>query len=707
MLRFWAVIFCWIASALAGHAAGVRDLVVFDEDDPLGIDYYDAGIGRKSGGSELALKGNSKDKLPISQRRAARGKTSGVLRWTSRPGGDWAMHIFAPGFPMLDLRPFARLTFRYNSPAPIAKERLPLVELENDEGGMMRRGFSADADSDPDSWQEVSIDLPRDVDWSRVRHVTFRQNMADGIEHELWIDDLRFVGANRQVAKTPPAPPFDLRARAGDRSVTLHWRAAASEIVGGFQVYRAREANGPFERLTPVPLSLRSFADAQAENGHTNFYYVTALNEAGEGSPSEITGVAGAEFATTDAFLDYVQAAAFDYFWFEANAENGMIRDRSEPWSAASIAAIGFGLTGIGVGIDHGWISRAEGLDRTIRTLRTLAENPQGSGREGVAGYRGWFYHFLDLNRGLRYASSELSSVDTALLFEGILYAAEYFDQPGEEEIGRLAHRILGRVDWKWMLNGGETLSMGWNPETGFLKARWKGYNEASILYLIGLGAERDPLPETCWDSWTRTYRWDQSFGYSFVHFPPLFGHQYSACWVDFRGIADPYMKHRGLTYFENSRRATLAQRAYSIANPQGHPGYGDNVWGLTACDGPGVEGTFGYRARGTPPPENDDGTIAPTAAGGSIAFTPEESILALRHMYDHFREKIWCGYGFRDAFNVGHDWWGSDVIGIDQGPILLMIENYRTGAIWERMTDNETLQRGLRRAGFEKFESR
>jgi hypothetical protein len=440
------------------------------------------------------------------------------------------------------------------------------------------------------------------------------------------------------------------------------------------------------------------------ENDQPYSYIVRAENDAGLSPASDPLTLTPKAFQNDADFLDYVQAAAFDFFWFEANPANGMIRDRSQPWSAASIAAIGFGLTAIPIGIDHQWISRPAGSERVLRTLQTLWLAPQGDATSKTSGYKGWFYHFLNFHDATRFGTSELSSIDTALLLAGVLDAAEYFDasNPVETAIRNLARQIFERVDWSWMLNRADTLTMGWHPESGFLRARWNGYNEASILYLLGIGADGpSALAPKHWKQWTTTYSWRTSYGYSFVHFPPLFGHQYSACWIDFRHIADDYTASKGISYFENSRRATLAQRAYCIDNPGNFPGYGPEIWGLTACDGPGSNGAHSYIARGAPPAENDDGTIAPTAAGGSLPFTPEVSTRALRAMYDRYREMIWCGYGFRDAFNLKEDWWGTDVLGIDQGAILLMAENLRTGSVWNRMRKNAILQKGLERAGF------
>lgn len=407
-------------------------------------------------------------------------------------------------------------------------------------------------------------------------------------------------------------------------------------------------------------------------------------------------------------FLDRLQRAGFEYFWKEANPRNGLIRDRSTPGSKCSIAAVGFGLSALNIGIERGWISRAEGRDRVLTTLRTFVEGPQGPASHGVMGHRGWFYHFLEMDTGHRAWNCELSSIDTALLLAGVLDSRRFFDGSDavERKIRDSAGELLRRVDWDWMTDGGDTFTMGWTPEQGFLRSRWVGYNEAMILYLIGLGARPERAGSAGaapfrWDAWTRGYQWTNHFGFHYVPFAPLFGHQYSHCWVDFRGRADAVMRAHGLTYFENSRRATLAQRAYCIATAERFPNYGPLEWGITACDGPD-----GYSARGAPPPENDDGTLAPTAVGSSLPFAPEVCLPTLRHLERQYGAALWGAYGFRDAFNRTRQWWATDTLGIDQGPIVLMIENHRTGAVWRRVTGDPVIERGLALAGFCPFVS-
>jgi len=402
---------------------------------------------------------------------------------------------------------------------------------------------------------------------------------------------------------------------------------------------------------------------------------------------------------TTEALLDSLQRTAFEYFWEQANATNGLIRDRSQSWSPCSIAAQGFGITAICIGIDHGWVSREDGRARIRLGLETLWNGPQGDAAAGVNGYRGLFYHFLDINTGLRTWSCELSTIDTALLMAGILDAYEYFDSedPGDVALRDLADALYRRVDWDFMRSGGGAIRMGWQPGTGFSGfGYWIGYNEAMILYLLALGSPTYPVPEFTWGYWTTGYQWQTQYGFTYVIFPPLFGHQYSHCWVDFRHIQDEYMQLRGITYFENSRRATLAQRAYCIANPSGWDGYGPDLWGLTASDAPD-----GYAAHGAPPPQNDNGTITPTAPASSIAFAPEVVIPALHHLYDNYGGAIWGQYGFKDAFNLTRFWFGQDYIGIDEGPIVIMIENYLNERVWDRFMTNPYVATGLARAGF------
>lgn len=495
--------------------------------------------------------------------------------------------------------------------------------------------------------------------------------------------------------------PTGLVTRSGDKSVVLHWDRSADPAVDGYKVYRSESPLGPFLPLNAAGLVINpGFCDVSADivNGRTNYYRVTAVRAGpSEGAPSAVVAAAARAFADDNDFLDYIQQVHFDYFWYLANPKNGLVPDRTAPGAACSIAAVGFGLSSIPIGIDHGWITRQQGAARVALTLKTFLNAPQGNGQTGAGGYKGWFYHFINMKTATRFFG-ELSSIDTVLLVAGMIDAKQYFDgmNPEETQIRRDVDAVISRIDWRWMSRGTNLVSMGWYPDSGFIINNWVGYNEAMILYCLGMGAPSNPLPGSAWNAWTSGYKWSTHYGWSFVQFPVLFGHQYSHCWLDFRNITDSYMRGHGLTYFENSRRATLAQRSYCIENPRKHTGYSGLVWGLTASDGPP-----GYAAHGAPPPEEDDGTIAPTAAGGSIAFTPEFSVPSLKYFYDKYRTSLWTSFGFRDAFNLEAHWYGPDELGIDQGPIVLMIENHRTQRVWRRFMQNDIVQRGLRRAGF------
>jgi hypothetical protein len=399
--------------------------------------------------------------------------------------------------------------------------------------------------------------------------------------------------------------------------------------------------------------------------------------------------------------LEDIQHAAFNYLWTEANPANGMVRDRSQSGSPSSIAAVGFALSSICIGIDHGWITRAQGQARVLETLNHFWTAPQGLAGSGTIGYKGFFYHFLHMGDGLRQWEwdTELSTIDTALLLAGVLDCQQYFNTADatDVQIRTLADNIYRRVDWQWARNPtNNAIRHGWKPSTGYLPYDWIGYSEAMIVNILALGSPTFPVTFATWTAWTNGYNFTNPGygGQSYVVFPPLFGHQYSHCWIDFRNKRDAKMTGYGLDYFENSRRATLAQQAYCIAHP-GPAGYSATLWGISAGDGP-----TGYRARGAPPALNDDGTITPTAVVSSLPFAPEICLPTIRNLYDNY-PALWGTYGFLDGFNLSNGWYGPDFLGIDQGPMVLMIENAFNAGVWLRFMQNPYIQAGMNAAGF------
>jgi len=461
-------------------------------------------------------------------------------------------------------------------------------------------------------------------------------------------------------------------------------------------------------------------------------YALTSVSACTRNPPTSPAPAGAVTFTPTvrqAALLDTVGQRTFFWFWDTTDPNTGLTPDRWPRKDFSSVAAIGFALTAYPIGAERGWVTRNAAATRTLATLRYLFRLPQGADATGMAGYKGFYYHFLDFNQGRRFDKVELSTIDTGLLIAGALFCQSFFAGSDATEVGIRAYAdsLYRRVEWPWAVARPPALSHGWHPEDGFIASDWKGYNEAMIAIVLGLGSPTHPLGPAAWTAWTSTYQWREFQGQSHLNFAPLFGHQYSHVWIDFRGIKDEYMRGKGIDYFENSRRATVSQRAYAIENPMGWRGYGANVWGLTASDGPfdgttvidGMSREFHtYWARGVSATERrDDGTIAPTAAVASIAFAPSLAIPATVAMREQYGAIAFGQYGFLDAFNptlrdtsapLRHGkvdptlgWADTDYLGIDQGPILAMLENWRSEMVWKTMRTNPHLIRGLRRAGF------
>jgi len=421
------------------------------------------------------------------------------------------------------------------------------------------------------------------------------------------------------------------------------------------------------------------------------------------------------EPSLSDEELARVERDTFKYFAGEINLENGLVPDSTKQGSPSSIAVVGFALTAYPIAVERKYLSRAEAVKRILTTLRFFHDAPHGK-EPDATGYKGFYYHFLDMKTGRRAWDCELSTIDSTFLIAGALTAAEYFnrDNEDEREIRKLADAIYRRADWQWALNRGATVTHGWRPESGFIKYRWQGYNEALILYVLGLASPSHPLPEESYHAWTRTYEWRSLYGHEFLYAGPLFIHQFSHMWIDFRGIQDEYMRSKAIDYFENSRRATYIQQQYAIRNQRGFAGYGEYLWGITASDGPGparkkiggkLRRFYDYEARGIPDGP-DDGTLAPWAVIASLPFAPEIVLPSIQYFDEAFPEMT-SKYGFKCSFNPtfssaqSKEWISKGYYGLDQGPIVLMIENYRSGFLWRLMRGCPYIVSGLRRAGF------
>ena len=385
----------------------------------------------------------------------------------------------------------------------------------------------------------------------------------------------------------------------------------------------------------------------------------------------------------SDHLLDEIERRACRYFFEMADPTTGLVRDRAsstEPYapSVSSIAATGFGLSALAIGANRKYLDPTAAQARVRTTLKFLCERADQQ--------HGFFYHFMDSDTGKRIWASEASSVDTAWLLCGVLHTSAFWE---DADIRNYATELLDRADWQWMLNGKQTLCHGWTPEGGFLQYRWDAYSEVLAMYLLAMASEKHPIPAACWRAFARPMKEYQ--GIFFIDAgAPLFVHQYSHAWFDFRGRQDHYAD-----YFQNSIRATQAHRLFCMSYSQEFPWYGPDMWGVTASD----SGT-GYKAwaSATIPP---DGTLVPCAAGGSLAFLPLMCGTVLQNMQDKYGDKVWTKYGFVDAFQPKAGWFSRYVLGIDQGIILLMAENMRSGSVWNSVMSTATAKRAMQEAGF------
>jgi hypothetical protein len=430
-----------------------------------------------------------------------------------------------------------------------------------------------------------------------------------------------------------------------------------------------------------LPLTQASMLSLFAQqSGQQHFVHGSKENPAPPPQPSNLQ-------PKDEQLLDDLEHANFLFFWEQGNPETGLIKDRcnvraKDTSMAASIASTGFGLTAICIADKRGFLSHSDARLRVLRTLSFLWHK--------LPTHRGFFYHFANINTGERIWDSEASSVDTAILLCGILTCGQYFE---DKDIRELAHAIFDRVDWTWLSEDTTLLSHGWTPELGFIPSRWDLYSELMMMYLLGMGSSTHPLHNDAWYAWKRNiFEYD---GLRYVgSFAPLFVHQYSQAWFDFRNKRDRYAD-----YFINSMIATDVHRRFCLELNVQFPDYSNALWGITASDSP-----RGYIVWGGPPAIGPiDGTIVPSAAGGSLPFLPEATVRVLHTIRDHY-PKAWCRYGFVNAFNPLTDWYDTDVVGIDTGITMLMAENARSGFIWEIFMKNPEARRGMDNAGLKPY---
>lgn len=648
--------------------------------------------------SALALAGDG-CRLPL---LSAGGRRCGVLRYSSRAGGDWGLAVARTGWPPRDLMGDRRLLLWLDAPRAIPPESLPAVALEDTQNRKSTRvdlaAVVAGIDDDPATWQKVEIPLeqfaPGAEGWDRraVKTVYFLQSRVDAEQHELWVGGIGV--SDRDEAPPPPVAPGDLVARGAELRVDLAWAPVGGAL--GYRVERARAADGPFEPTAPVAHEWPLASDFLGEPGLTAWYRVVALGEEELESPPSAAVSGTTKELTDEGLLDSIQHAAFQYFWDYGHPISGLARERTGSGDTCAIGGTGFGLASIVVGAARGWVTREAAAARVLRALTFLGDRCER--------YHGAWSHWVDGATGATLPFSDRDDggdlVETAFLIQGVLIARAYFDRDTavEAELRARAGGLWEGIEWDWYRRDeGRWLYWHWSPRWGWAtNMPVVGPNEALMVYLLAIASPTHPVPASLYaDGWQGGpgYRCDETlFGFRRWLGPPgggpLFFTQYS--YVGF----DPHGRDAVCHHYENHRATTLAQRAYAIANPGGHAGYGENVWGISAGDGPD-----GYRARA--PYAGDDGTITPGVTAGAMVYAPREALAALRHIYVCYGRRLWSAFGFTDGFNIGRDWYAESVLAIDQGPMAPLIENHRSGLCWRLFTSDPQIQAMLRAIGW------
>ena len=705
MKRIWITI---VILVLAAGTLFAQSELVFFSDSNTGSQFYDSSWGFMKSPSFLELAGSGHDKFPVDPQHAYQGAHGLRLHWISKSGGDWGMALASQNWQPLDFTQYDSITYWINGPAAIPKEALPDVAIEDITNKKSTRVWLGDyfggVDGDSTTWQRISLPIDafqpggQNADFTKIKTVFHYQKAADGVEHIAWVDEFRLVKAGGTQAEAPAAPQ-GLVATGYDSRIDLRWQPNTEPDLLGYFVYRAENSGGPFVKVNDVAHAFHIYSDFVGENGKTYYYRVTAVNQ--NYLESDSSAVAG---ATTRAFTDEelltsVQEATFRYFWDFAHPVSGLARERDSSGDVCTTGGSGFGLLTLMVGAERGFAPRDSIAARIVKILRFMQDKARR--------YHGAWSHWINGASGETIPFSTYDNggdlVETAYFVQGLLAVRQYFSRqtPAEQEIRRRATQLWEEVEWDWYRRtpASNVLYWHWSPDYEWImNMPIIGWNEAMIVYLLAIASPTHPVPASMYYS-----GWAGSSGYvngnvyygykQFVGPPyggPLFWTQYSFLGFDPRGKSD-----RFCNYFENNRNTTLINRAYCIANPEGHQGYSALVWGLTASDDPG-----GYSAH-EPTAARDNGTITPTAALSAMPYTPEESVATLKHFYHTYGPKLWGEFGFRDAFNLDYNWFAKSYLAIDQGTIVPMMENARTGLCWNMFMANPEIDSMLTRIGW------
>jgi len=699
------IIIC-LSLGLAWEGGLLAQTYLYFQDSPSS-DLYDYSWMELTPPSELERKGSNLRRFPVeSISSPVQGTNSLRLKWKSLSGGDWVAIAAGTDWTAKDISQTDTLLFWLWSVEGINSSDLPLIFLEDvNNVKTTKHNFSAWSPITLPTGEWLKITMPMSVflgagdpvDFTRIKTIGFAQNLADGLTHTLYIDDMRVFAGD---GTSPPASqPSGVIAEGYDSHIDVSWNANPENYLNGYLVQRSTDGGANYTTVSVTDKNtLRCIDWVKAFGTEVNAVYrIIALNASNEPSDPSDPAAATTHPFSDEEFLDMVQKYTFRYFYDYAHPASGMIRERYNSGDVVTIGGSGFGIMALLVGIERGFITRQEGIDR-IKKILTFLENSDR--------FHGVWPHWINGNTGevIPFSTKDNGGdlVETGFLVEGLLTARQYFglSTPDELDIVNRITSLWESVEWDWYTkNNSGTLYWHWSPDYQWqINMQIRGWNEASIIYMLAIASPTHSIPAGYWkNGWAGASYYlngGSFYGYKldvgWDRGGPLFFAHYSFLGFDPRSKKDEFTN-----YFNLNRNHTLINRAYCIDNPKNYSGYGENCWGLTASDDPD-----GYMAH-EPTSSRDNGTISPTAALSSMPYTPDESLGALKYFYRELGQKTWGPMGFYDAFNQSRNWWATSYLAIDQGPIIGMIENHRSGLLWNKFMANPEISPMLESIGF------
>jgi len=686
----------WLSILLVSVKSAAQDLVFFN-DSPT-ASYYDPSWGFSSNGSILEL--INTNKFPVESNTKYSGTNSLRLNYTSKSGGDWGIAVAGIDWPGRDAASKDSLIFWVYTTTTIASSDLPVIYLEdlNNKQTPKQKLSNYISNVPVNVWFRAAVPLsifknnPGQADLSIIKTIFFGQNTADAVQHIFYLDEIRMASSGSVV---PPATPANVSAKGSYKHIDISWDLNSEASVEGYRIYKLD--NGTYNSIGTAQRDERFYTDFVGAPGVTASYKVSALDGSFNESPLSAEVSALTKTLNDDETLTMLQEATFRFFWDYAHPVSGLIRDRKGSGNVVTTSGTGFGVMAIIVGIERGFITRQQGTERILKIANFLEQKADR--------FHGMWSHWLNGETGKVIAFSTYDNggdlVESAFMLQGLLTARKYFDQnnAGEDSIRSISTRLWEQAEFDWYrrYTNGASLYWHWSPIYAWqMNMPVYGWNEAMIVYILGIASPTHGVPASLYTSgWASQsyykngktfYGYKLSVGWDYGG--PLFFAHYSFLGFDPRNKKDAFAN-----YFVNNKNHSLIQREYAKANPKGMPGYNILTWGLTASDDP-----FGYGAHEV---SNDNGTISPTAALSSMPYTPTESIMTLKNFYGTYGDRIWGIYGFKDAFNVKENWYATSYLAIDQGPIIGMVENYRSQVLWNNFMKNAEIDSALKKIGF------